>query len=46
VKRLAIGLLVLAAASGAAAAPAASPDLRIADAVVLTRHDGTAIDLK
>jgi hypothetical protein len=46
VRRVAIGLLVLVAGSGAAAAPAASPDLRIANEIVLTRADGTAIPVK
>jgi hypothetical protein len=46
VKRLAIGLLVLVAASGAAAAPAAGPDVRISNEIVLTRADGAVIPVK
>ncbi len=45
-RRLTIGLLVLAAATGAAAAPAATPDVRIANGVVLTRADGTVVPIK
>ncbi len=45
-KRLAFGLLVAVATSSVTAAPAASPELRIADDVVLTRSDGTAIPVK
>jgi len=46
VRRLVIGLLVLAAASGAAGALAASPDFRAANEIVLTRADGTVIPVK
>jgi hypothetical protein len=45
-KRRALVLLVLAATSAATAAPAAGPELRIADEVVLMRADGSAIALK
>jgi hypothetical protein len=45
-KRLAIALAASLAASGATAAPAASPDLRISNSVVLTRPDGSAIAVK
>jgi hypothetical protein len=46
VKRLAIGLLLLATALGGAATSSAAPDLRISNAVVLTRPDGSAVALR
>lgn len=45
-KRLALVLGVLAAASAASAAPAARPELRIADDIALSRPDGSAIAVK
>jgi len=46
VKRLAIALLVLASATGAAPASAVGPDLRMANGIVLTRADGTPIAIE
>src|SRR5258707_15009254 len=45
-KRLALALLALPAATATGAATAASPDLRIANDIVLTRQDGTTVAVK
>ncbi len=45
-KRFVIALLAAVAASGAAAAPAASPDFQVNNQVVLTRADGTVLPVK